>query len=75
MRRKVSKVESGKSRLVGGSDASRAWGGDHDHSVAKPAKGELAGERGAESAKAGYRPGRKTQQRRQGKKQGRGSAP
>jgi uncharacterized radical SAM protein YgiQ len=43
-------------------------GGDHYHTVANPARGEPAGERGAEPAKTGYRPGRKTQQRRQGKK-------
>jgi len=44
-------------------------GGDHYHTVANPAKGEAPGERGAEPPKpTGYRPGRKTQQRRQGKK-------
>ena len=42
--------------------------GDHYHTVSNPAKGEPPGERGAEPAKTGYRPGRKTQQRRQGKK-------
>jgi uncharacterized radical SAM protein YgiQ len=43
--------------------------GDHYHSVANPAKGEKPGERGAGRAKpTGYRPGRKSQQRRQGKK-------
>ena len=41
--------------------------GDHYHTVANPAKGEPAGERGAEPPKTGYRPGRKTQTRRQGK--------
>jgi Domain of unknown function (DUF3362) len=41
--------------------------GDHYHSVANPAAGEPAGERGAEPPKTkGYRPGRKTQQRRGG---------
>jgi uncharacterized radical SAM protein YgiQ len=44
-------------------------GGDHYHTVANPAKGEAPGERGAEPPKpTGYRPGRKTQVRRQGKK-------
>ena len=44
-------------------------GGDHYHTVANPAKGERPGERGAGPPKpTGYRPGRKTQQRRQGKK-------
>jgi hypothetical protein len=44
-------------------------GGDHYHTVANPTKGEKPGERGAGPARsAGYRPGRKTQQRRQGKK-------
>jgi hypothetical protein len=42
---------------------------DHYHTVANPAKGEKPGERGAGPPKpTGYRPGRKTQQRRQGKK-------
>jgi hypothetical protein len=41
--------------------------GDHYHTVANPAKGEKPGERGACLPKTGYRPGRKTQQRRQGK--------
>jgi uncharacterized radical SAM protein YgiQ len=45
---------------------------DHYHTVANPAKGEKPGERGAEPPKTGYRPGRKTQQRRQRKKKGRG---
>jgi len=41
---------------------------DHYHTVANSAKGEPAGERGAESAKPqGYRPGRKTQKRRKKK--------
>jgi hypothetical protein len=43
--------------------------GDHYHTVANLAKGEKPGERGAELLKpTGYRPGRKTQKRRQGKK-------
>ena len=46
----------------------RANDADHYHSVANPAKGEKPGERGL-SCK-GYRPGRKSQQRRQGKKKG-----
>jgi uncharacterized radical SAM protein YgiQ len=42
---------------------------DHYHTVANPAKGELAGERGLPNR--GYRPGRKTAgRRRQGKKRG-----
>ena len=41
---------------------------DHYHTIANPSRGEKPGERGAEPAKpAGYRPGRKTQQRRPGK--------
>jgi Domain of unknown function (DUF3362) len=43
-------------------------GGDHYHTVANPAAGEKPGERGAEPPKTGYRPGRKTQKRRQGKR-------
>jgi hypothetical protein len=51
--------------------ANSAVKGDHYHTVANPAKGENAGERGAEPPKpTGYRPGRKSQQRRQGKKGG-----
>jgi uncharacterized radical SAM protein YgiQ len=43
--------------------------GDHYHTVANPAKGERPGERGAALAKpTGYRPGRKSQRRRPGKK-------
>ena len=46
-------------------EAKRAVEGDHYHSVANPAKGEKPGERGAGPPKpTGYRPGRKTQQRR-----------
>jgi hypothetical protein len=40
--------------------------GDHYHTVANPAKGEPVGERGLPNQ--GYRPRRKTQKRRQGKK-------
>jgi radical SAM superfamily enzyme YgiQ (UPF0313 family) len=50
--------------------ANAALGGDHYHTVANPAKGEKPGERGAEPVKTGYRPGRKTQQRRQEKRKG-----
>ena len=47
----------------------RANDPDQYHTVANPAKGEKAGERGTGPVKStGYRPGRKTQQRRQGKK-------
>jgi hypothetical protein len=49
--------------------ANEAVKGDHYHTVANPAKGEKPGERGAEPVKnKGYRPGRKTAKRRQGKK-------
>jgi len=54
----------------------RANDQDHYHTVANPAKGERPGERGAGPPKpTGYRPGRKSQTRRQGKKKGGGSAP
>jgi len=44
--------------------ANEAVRGDHYHTVANPAKGEPAGERGAvPPKKKGYRPGRTTQQR------------
>lgn len=58
--------------------ANRAAQGDDDHyhTVANPAKGEKPGERGAGPPKpTGYRPGRKSQTRRQGKKKGGGSGP
>jgi hypothetical protein len=43
--------------------------GDHYHSIANPAKGEPPGERGARPMKPmGYRPGRKSQKRQQGKR-------
>jgi uncharacterized radical SAM protein YgiQ len=51
--------------------ANEALRGDHYHTVANPAKGEKLGERGAEPPKpSGYRPGRKSAKRRQGKKGG-----
>jgi hypothetical protein len=56
--------------------ANRAAQGDDDHyhTVANPAKSEKPGERGAGPPKpTGYRPGRKTQQRRE--ENGSGSAP
>jgi uncharacterized radical SAM protein YgiQ len=43
----------------------RANGEDHYHAVANPAKGEPAGERGL--PKVGYRPGRRTARRQNGK--------
>src|SRR5262245_24946555 len=50
-------------------EANRAIEADHYHTVANPVKGEKPGERGAAPVKpTGYRPGRKTQQRRQDKK-------
>jgi hypothetical protein len=48
----------------------RANDGDHYHTVANPAKGEPAGERGLPNG--GYRPGRKSAKRQQGKKKGGG---
>lgn len=57
-------------------DAQRAVEGDHYHTVANPAKGEKPGERGAgPPTPTGYRPGRKSQKRQQGKKKGGGSPP
>src|SRR5437762_7999093 len=45
--------------------ANEAVNGDHYHTVANPARGEKPGERGARPVKpTGYRPGRKSQQRR-----------
>lgn len=50
-------------------EAQRSVEGDHYHTVANPAKGEAPGERGAgPPTPTGYRPGRKTQQRRQEKR-------
>ena len=40
--------------------------GDHSHTVANPSKGEQPGERGLPNR--GYRPGRKSQKRQQGKR-------
>ena len=49
--------------------ANEATREDHYHTMANPAKGEPAGERGAGRAKpTGYRPGRKSQKRQSGKK-------
>src|SRR3954447_25091863 len=45
--------------------ANDAVQGDHYHTVANPAKGEKPGERGLNK---GYRPGRKSQERQQGKR-------
>jgi hypothetical protein len=77
-------LEAGRADLIGGCEGlipaqppkeaiearrRRANDADHYHSVANPARGEKAGECGAGSIKpTGYRPGRKTQERRQGKK-------
>ena len=47
--------------------ANTATRGDHYHAVANPAKGENPGERGLNN---GYRLGRKSQKRRQGKQRG-----
>ena len=44
--------------------ANAAVGGDHYPTVANPAMGEKAGERGAEPKQKGYRPGRKSAKRR-----------
>ena len=72
-------TEAGREDLIGGCDglipvrppkeaiearrrrANEAALGDHYHSVANPSRGEKPGERGLNK---GYRPGRKTQQRR-----------
>jgi uncharacterized radical SAM protein YgiQ len=49
--------------------ANKLGQGDHYHTVANPAKGEEPGERGAEPPKTtGYRPGRKSATRQEGKK-------
>jgi hypothetical protein len=49
--------------------ANAALRDDHYHTVANPAKSETPGERGAGTVtRTGYRPGRKTQERRPGKK-------
>lgn len=53
--------------------ANEALRGDHYHTVANPATGEKPGERGAGPPKpTGYRPGRKSQQRRQPQNGGNG---
>jgi hypothetical protein len=50
-------------------EAQRMVEGDHYHTVANPSRGEKPGERGAGPPKpTGYRPGRKSQQRRQEKR-------
>jgi radical SAM superfamily enzyme YgiQ (UPF0313 family) len=48
--------------------------GDHYHTPTNPAKGEQPGERGLQQhgQKKGYRPGRKSQQRQQGKRKRKG---
>jgi len=55
--------------------ANNAVKGDHYHTVANPAAGEEPGERGAEPRSTGYRPGRTTQQRRQGKQRSNKASP
>jgi hypothetical protein len=52
-------------------EANRAVEDDHYHTVANPAKGEQPGERGLNK---GYRPGRKSQKRRQGKRKRKGES-
>jgi hypothetical protein len=74
-------AQAGRPDLIGGCDGlipahppkeaieARRREADHYHTVANPAKGEPPGGRGAGPVKAtGYRPGRKTQQRRQEKR-------
>src|SRR5262249_1715979 len=54
-------------------DENRTFNGDEDHyhTVANPVRGEKPSERGVAAMKpTGYRPGRKTQKRRPGKKGG-----
>jgi len=51
--------------------ANEAARGDHYHTVANPAKGEPAGERGL--PKQGYRPGRKTARRQDKHRKGNGN--
>lgn len=79
-------IDAGRGDLIGGCDGlipaappkealdarRQRANADHYHAVANPARGEQPGERGLNK---GYRPGRKTQQRRPGKKNGGGSAP
>lgn len=69
---------AGRADLIGGCDGlipatppkealdARRRDADHYHAVANPATGEPAGERGLSSR--GYRPGRPSQKRQQGKK-------
>jgi uncharacterized radical SAM protein YgiQ len=58
--------EALQTRMRRADDAVR---GDHYHTVANPARGEKPGERGLNK---GYRPGRKSQKRQQGKRKGAG---
>jgi hypothetical protein len=72
-------IQAGRSDLIGGCDGlipanppkeaiearRKQANDDHYHTVANPAKGEQPGERGLSNK--GYRPGRKTQQRRKKK--------
>jgi uncharacterized radical SAM protein YgiQ len=76
-------IQAGREDLIGGCEGlipanpprealemrkKRTADADHYHTVANPAKGEQPGERGTGPVKpTGYRPGRKTQQRRPGK--------
>lgn len=77
-------IQSGRADLIGGCEGlipanppkeaiearrKQANDPDHYHAVANPAKGEKPGECKASPVKpTGYRPGRKSQQRRQGKR-------
>ncbi len=76
-------AQAGRADLIGGCDGlipanppkeaieAKRREADHYHTVANPAKGEEAGERGAGPVKAtGYRPGRKSAQRRPGNRGG-----
>jgi uncharacterized radical SAM protein YgiQ len=79
-------IQAGRSDLIGGCEGlipanppkealevrrKRANDPDHYHTVDNPAKGEKPGECGAVPRKSkGYRQGRKTQERRQGKRKG-----
>ncbi|MFO0824026.1 MAG: DUF3362 domain-containing protein [Gemmataceae bacterium] len=72
-------IQAGRSDLIGGCEGlipanppkeaiearRRQANDDHYHTVANPAKGETPGERGADPPRnKGYRPGRKSAQRR-----------
>ncbi len=63
--------EANEARQRRANQAARGEGveGVHYHTLANPSKGEKPGERGLQQhgQKKGYRPGRKSQQRRQGK--------